>query len=155
MRERDRNASIQWNSSNQNPAHNNTLNRHATWKNRKCWILVRCQNWLSCLSLNKSDLKKTDSMSHTQWWFTQWGINHLYINVKSGKPALNIVLVTFLHQHQFVHRKPNIIPRSIQSVWYQHFGLNMQEVAPTGYKCILWKLNMLFTFFEIKNQFSG
>ena len=89
-------------------------------------------------------LQRDAKGSHTQWWFSQREFNYLYINLKSGKSTLSNLLITCCQQHHFVHRIPNMIPRSIRPVWYHYFGLNIQEMASTQNLNIniLWQITI-------------
>ena len=62
--------------------------------------------------------------------------------LEKWKTSPGRAFVTFLKGHDLFHRKPNIIPRSIRSVWYQYFGLNMQEIASTENTSILRSRNL-------------
>ena len=73
------------------------------------------------ISENKRISLKNKSLSQKNKAFDYLaddGTLHLYINLKSGKSTLRILLVTFRQQNQFVYRNPNIFPWSVRSVWY-------------------------------------
>ena len=62
------------------------------------------------------------------------------------------VLVQFCLENHCCYRNPNIFPWSIRSVWYHHFGLNIQEIASTENEHLLWQIMNVVKFWNLKKH---